>query len=209
MWRNPSRCSCWNLQPCAWCLFSDSQAYDIQVNSLTFTHLMATWPKSQTHRASAQQVSLLVSDQHSRDFHVQCSGCVNSKCTCTCALLDMLVSKLGKVKAAVCFLMFKRLIRCSHTIYTVWFYDLRGCAQLFEIFPWTQSCHCNKCCGRSTHTHTYTRRDASALFLILSVVFHLQSNRAVDGTDDCETAGQRVQQLRATSLSLSKDQCYC
>lgn len=32
---------------------------------------------------------------------------------------------------------------------------------------------------------------------------------SVDGTDDCEITGQKVQQLRTTSLSLSKDKCHC
>ena len=36
----------------------------------------------------------------------------------------------------------------------------------------------------------------------------MQSNRVVDGTDDCELAGQRVQQSQITSISLSEDKCH-
>lgn len=43
----------------------------------------------------------------------------------------------------------------------------------------------------------------------ISLLFHMQSNRVVDGTDDCEMAGQRVQQPRITFLSLTEDDCYC
>lgn len=52
-------------------------------------------------------------------------------------------------------------------------------------------------------------RSSAPPHLNISVFLHMQSNRFVDGTDDCEMVGQRAQQPRITSLSLSDDKRWC
>ena len=52
-------------------------------------------------------------------------------------------------------------------------------------------------------------RSSAPPHLNISIFLQMQSNRFVDGTDDCEMVGQRAQQQRITSLSLSDDKCWC
>ena len=61
---------------------------------------------------------------------------------------------------------------------------------------------------RCTHTQRATSSSAPPQ-LNIRVFLHMQSNRCVDGTDDCEMVGQRAQQPRITALSLSNGKCWC
>ena len=64
----------------------------------------------------------------------------------------------------------------------------------------------------STDWDAHTQRGTSSSAppqLNIRVFLHMQSNRFVDGTDDCEMVGQRAQQPRITALSLSNGKCWC
>ena len=63
------------------------------------------------------------------------------------------------------------------------------------------------------HTHTHTQIGMCSHAppppsQFISFFFHIQSNRLVDGTDDCEMVRQRVQQPRITTCSLNEDKCH-
>ena len=117
----------------------------------------------QWHLLTSVQVSLFISDWHSCHFHTQCPSCVRGKCWSESGVrLGRLMMhwcpedskwlqcrqtvSWSKVKGAVFFLLSKKhiiqTVRCTYTwadhnsIH--WFYDQRGCFQLFQTFPCAQ-----------------------------------------------------------------------